>query len=123
MLALTAFGGEHLLNTKILDEITSSLTDSDIKFSSYIITNGSLITKKLITKKFKCWNVHDIQITLDGIAGTYEKIKSYVNQRPGIFNRILKKISIVADAGITVYVRLNIDCENTEDVFELAELF
>ncbi len=111
-----------MLNTKVFDDITSSLTDESINFSSYIITNGSLITKKLVTEKFKRWNVHDVQITLDGTAKTYEKRKSYVNQRSGIFNRILKKIATVADAGITVHIRLNVDRENMEEIFELIEL-
>ena len=122
MLALTWFGGEPLLNTKAFDDITESLKSLGIKFSSYIITNGSLITKKLVTEKFKHWNVHDVQITLDGTAKTYEKRKAYVNQRTGIFNRILKKIATVANAGITVHIRLNIDRENMNEIFELMEL-
>lgn len=122
MLALTWFGGEPLLNTKAFDNITNSLTASDINFSSYIITNGSLITKKLVTEKFKRWNVHDVQITLDGTAETYEKRKSYIGQRAGIFNRILKKISTIAAAGVTVHIRLNIDRENMNEIFELIEL-
>lgn len=122
MLAITAFGGEPLLNIKAFDDLTESLSSSGINFSSYIITNGSLITKKLVTEKFKRWNVHDVQITLDGTAETYEKRKAYVNQRAGIFNRILKKISIVANAGITVHIRLNIDRENMTEIFDLIEL-
>lgn len=122
MLTIVWFGGEPLLNTKAFDEITDSLTSSGIKFSSYIITNGSLITKKLVTGKFKRWNVQDVQITLDGIAKTYEKRKAYVNQRAGIFNRILKKIATVANSGITVHVRLNVDRENMEEIFELMTL-
>ncbi len=122
MLALTWFGGEPLMNTNAIDNITASLINSDIKFSSYIITNGSMITKKLVTEKFKRWNVHDVQITLDGVAKTYEKRKAYINQRAGIFNRILKKISTVAAAGITVHIRLNIDRENMEEIFELIEI-
>ena len=122
MLALTWFGGEPLLNTKAFDDLTNSLTSSGIKFSSYIITNGSLITKKLVTEKFKRWNVHDVQITLDGIAKTYEKRKAYINLRAGIFNRILKKIAVVANAGITVHIRLNIDRENMAEIFELIKI-
>ena len=122
ILALTVFGGEPLLNAKVMDDLTDSLTSSEIKFSSYIITNGSLITKKIVEEKFKRWNVHDVQITLDGTAKTYEKRKAYVNQSAGIFNRILKKISLVAAAGITVHIRLNIDRENMNEIFDLLEI-
>ena len=122
MLGIVWFGGEPLINIRAFDDITASLSSSGINFSSYIITNGSLITKKLVTEKFKRWNVHDVQITLDGTAETYEKRKAYVNQRAGIFNRILKKISIVANAGITVHIRLNIDRENMTGIFDLIEL-
>lgn len=122
MLALTWFGGEPLLNTKAFDEITAPLIEANINFSSYIITNGSLITKKLVTENFKRWNVRDVQITLDGTAETYEKRKAYVNQKSGIFNRILKKINTVAEAGIAVHIRLNIDRDNMSGMFELIEI-
>lgn len=121
-LRINWFGGEPLLGTEIIDEITAALTKEGIVFSSYIITNGSKITKRLIDQKFQRWNVNDVQITLDGLAKTYEARKRYRDQKTGIFARILKKIETVANAGVNVHIRLNIDRENMEELLALIEL-
>ena len=68
LLMLNWLGGEPLMNWGIFDFLTDSLNELKIKFSSYIITNGSLITKHMVEKDFARWNVKDVQITLDGIA-------------------------------------------------------
>ncbi|WP_294155796.1 radical SAM/SPASM domain-containing protein [uncultured Selenomonas sp.] len=121
-LRINWFGGEPLLGTEIIDEITTALTKEGVAFSSYIITNGSRLTKRLIDQKFQRWNVGDVQITLDGLAKTYEARKQYQDQKAGIFSRILKKIETVAHAGVNVHIRLNIDRGNMEEVLELIEL-
>jgi len=121
-LMLNWFGGEPLLGPAVIDEVTAALTKEHIEFSSYLITNGSKITKRLIDQKFRKWNVHDVQITLDGLAKTYEARKQYRDQRSGIFKRILQKIETVAKADINVHVRLNIDRENMEEMLELLSM-
>ena len=121
-LMLNWFGGEPLLGPAVIDEVTAALTKENIDFSSYLITNGSKITKRLIDQKFQKWNVRDVQITLDGLAKTYESRKQYRDQRAGIFMRILKKIETVAKADINVHVRLNIDRENMDEMLELLSM-
>lgn len=121
-LALNWFGGEPLLNGEVFDFVTEELSKAQRNFSSYIITNGSLITKRLVMEEFARWQVKDVQITFDGMSKTYEKRKAYMDQKTGIFQRVLNKVGLVAAAGIRVHLRLNIDRENMEEILKLLRL-
>lgn len=121
-LVLNWFGGEPLMGQDVIDYVTGELAKDDIKFSSYLITNGSLVNKKLIKQKFSKWKIEDVQITLDGLSKTYEERKHYIDQRSGVFNRLLKKISSLAECGIRVHIRLNIDRENCDEIIDLISL-
>ncbi len=121
-LVLNWFGGEPLMGQDIMDFVTSRLSEDGFDFSSYIITNGALITKKLIDRKFSRWKVKDVQITLDGLAKTYAKRKAYSGQPSGIFNRLLHKIELLAKAGTQVHIRLNIDHDNHEEILDLLPI-
>ena len=119
---LNWFGGEPLMNSALMDCISDDLKKENIKFVSYIITNGSLITKKMVKEKFKRWQVHDVQITLDGTKMVYEARKAYLSKPKNIFERILKNIQILADNDILVHIRLNTDCDNQEDILKLLDI-
>lgn len=121
-LMLNWFGGEPLLNPAAIDYITTELKKAKINFSSYIITNGILIHQKMIDRKFKKWNVGDVQITLDGLAETYEKTKAYVDQKRNIYARILNKIKQVGEAGIRVHIRLNVSQQNAEEILQVVAM-
>jgi len=121
-LALNWFGGEPLMNKKVLNFVSSELKKSEILFYSYIITNGSLINKRMVNTDFVRWNVKDVQITLDGLRETYEKRKAYTEKKRNIFSRILQKIELVAASGIRVHIRLNVDKRNRMEILALTEL-
>lgn len=121
-LALNWFGGEPLMNKKVLNFVSNELKKSGISFYSYIITNGSLINKRMVDTDFVRWNVKDVQITLDGLRETYEKRKAYVEKKRNIFSRILQKIELVAKSGIRVHIRLNVDRTNQMEILALVKL-
>lgn len=121
-LVLNWFGGEPLMKPEVIDYVTDELSKDNVKYSSYIITNGSLINKKLIKQKFSKWNVEDVQITFDGLSKTYENRKLYIDQRSGVFNRLLKKIFVLSECGIKVHIRLNIDHDNSNEILELVSI-
>ena len=121
-LALNWFGGEPLMNKEVLNFVSNGLKKDGIPFYSYIITNGILINKRMVNTDFMKWNVKDVQITLDGLRETYEKRKSYVGQKRNIFSRILQKIKLIAENGIRVHIRLNVDKKNKEEILELVKL-
>ena len=120
--ALNWFGGEPLLNPSLIDYITTELKKDKIEFSSYIISNGSLINKTMITRKFKKWKVKDVQITLDGTKDNYEKCKSYLPPKKNIFEKILNTIKLLAENNINVHIRLNIDRNNMSDILSLIDI-
>ena len=118
---LVWFGGEPLLNMDFMDSMSQLLLEEGITYSSYIITNGSLLNEYVIKEKFPLWNVKSLQITLDGNKDAYKKIKNYKNPYEGEFFSILKAITITAKAGVFVNIRLNIGRENREDIIELLQ--
>lgn len=121
-LALNWFGGEPLMNKKVLNFVSNELKKSGISFYSYVITNGSLLNKRMVDTDFVRWNVKDVQITLDGLQETYEKRKAYAEKKRNIFSRILQKIELVAASGVRVHIRLNVDKRNKKEILALTEL-
>ncbi|MBR4153130.1 MAG: radical SAM protein [Selenomonadaceae bacterium] len=116
---LNWFGGEPFLNPKIIDEVTRRLGEAGLEYETFAITNGSLITRRLIEGKFKKWNLRGVQITLDGTAEQYAKRKGYVDGQQAVFKKILNRIAWLAEANIHVDIRLNTDRENMNDILNL----
>lgn len=117
---LNWFGGEPLLNPKIIDAVTKRLREIGLEFESFMITNGSLITRQLIERRFKRWNMRGVQITLDGTAEQYTKRKGYVDGQREVFKKILNRIAWLNESDIHVDIRLNIDRENMNDILDLV---
>ncbi|MDD7376963.1 MAG: radical SAM protein [Prevotellaceae bacterium] len=121
-LVLNWFGGEPLLNQNMIEQVTDALKKSKINFASYIITNGSLINKTMVTRKYKKWKVRDVQITLDGKAETYANRKNYQPQIKDVFDKILTNIELLAQNMIRVHIRLNVDRENMEEILAVQSM-
>lgn len=116
------FGGEPLLGQDVIDYVIDEMNKRGIEFTSSMISNGSLLNKELIDTKFSKWKLKSIQITLDGLAENYERIKGYVDQEPGIFYRLLKNMHLLAEAKINTVIRLNVDRDNSDEILALAKL-
>lgn len=120
-IVLDWFGGEPLVNSKIIDLITNYLTERNCKFISDIISNGYLFDEKLVKKAKKNWNLRSIQITLDGTEEIYNKTKNYINAKDNPYQRVLKNIQMLLDMGIHVNIRLNVGEHNGENLLELID--
>ena len=116
---LNWFGGEPFMNPALIDTVTKKLDERGINYSSFAITNGSLITRRMIQTKFKKWNLRGVQITLDGMAENYERRKSYVDVQKNPFKKIINRINWLSEGGVHVDIRLNIDRENMTDILNL----
>ena len=118
---LTWFGGEPLLNPGAVDYISKELSNYSeqcgIRWTSSIVTNGSLFTPEIICNAVKTWNLESAQITLDGMKGKYTQIKNYRDDSS--FETVLNNIELLCKYGICVTLRLNYDQQNYEDVTEL----
>ena len=118
---ITWFGGEPLLNTVLIDNVTEELINNNINFDSYIITNGSLLSEDIIFNKIPYWHVKGMQVTIDGTREKYMEIKNYVNTNQSVYDDLLSNITILATNDIKIDIRLNIDSENLFNIFELAK--
>lgn len=115
------FGGEPLLRPDVIDRITDAMNERGIKYGSYIITNGSLLNAEIIGEKFRAWNVHDIQITIDGTENEYMRRKNYPDPNEGDYYKLMMNILKLAKTGIFIHIRINIDRDNAEDVITLIK--
>lgn len=117
---LNWFGGEPLMNTVLMDEVTDYLTVREIPFSSYLITNGSLLTDQIIDEKLKKWHIHNMQVTIDGTWQEYLRRKAFKRIQDGDFYRLLYRISQAAQAGVYNHIRLNIDSRNIDEILAVV---
>lgn len=124
---LTWFGGEPLLNQEWMDYFSACLEEAGIEYAAYMITNGSKIDDNIIDKMKNIWKIHDIQITLDGCFEEYAIRKAYIDEDETVYYKILKTIGKLADNGINVQIRINVDKKNRKSVLhaveDIAELF
>lgn len=114
-LHLQWFGGEPLLGVGVIDRITEGLRAAGVEYRSGFTTNGSLIDDAVIEKMTGPWNTHSVQITIDGTEESYLRIKRYVNC-PDAYRRVLRTIGLLAERGVWVSVRLNLDGTNRGEV-------
>ncbi len=117
---ITWFGGEPLCNVDAINLICKKIKDSGKTLKSKMVTNGFLFNNDIITHATDFWNLENVQITLDGTAEVYNKIKAYVNCKTNAFNRVIENIDSLLKNNIKVRIRLNASMENVDDLFELC---
>ena len=117
-LRLNFFGGEPLLvKEKILDiggELKNYCENQKIKMNSRLVTNGILLDRKTADLLIRNANVKYVQITLDGMEQTYNKVKGM-----NAFNTVISNIIAICEK-IRVIIRLNILPTNREDILKLG---
>lgn len=114
------FGGEPLCNVAAINEVVKYFKENNVEFISNITTNGYLFNQKNIAFA-KEWNLQYAQITLDGLAETYNKVKSYVVKDENHFNTVINNIENLLKADICVVVRLNMDSSNSVELYALVD--
>lgn len=116
------FGGEPLVNIKVIDQICSELKEHDVPFKSSMISNGYLFDIDIVQRAKDLWQLQNVQITLDGREQTYNRVKRYIYEGVNAFERVLKNIGLLTAAGIRVQIRLNVDKYNMEEMLLLIPL-
>jgi len=117
---VTFTGGEPLLNYKFLEKMVKSLPDlGDYKFLYSVITNGTLLTEKMLS--FLNENKFNIQISLDGAKEFHdEERKSEAGT--GSYDRIftnIRKIKKYPD--ISLQIRINTTNKNKNSLYDLLD--
>ena len=115
------FGGEPLVNLRVIDRICRRLTEGGADFSSTMATNGSLFDPEVIARAADLWRLRHASITLDGLGADYDRVKNYKTIGEGAFDRVLQNICGLAAAGVRVTIRMNYDFYNLEQIHELTD--
>jgi len=115
------FGGEPTCNIAAIDTICDVLTANNVTYKSTMVTNGYLFDDEIIKKAVEKWNLTGLQITLDGLADTYNRIKNYKNGDNNAFSRVIDNIDKLSKAGVSVRIRLNMDKHNSDELYELTD--
>lgn len=122
-LHITWFGGEPLLFANTIDKLTQDIKtyceNNNIKYTASIITNGSLINDDIKQKMHSKWNIVSTQITLDGLAKKYNKIKAYVDNSD--FEKVINNIKLIASKKHKVTIRINFDKHNLTNCLKLVK--
>ena len=110
-LSISWFGGEPLLGVRTIDRISQGLKDAGVEFTSYMVTNASLITPELVKKMTELWNLTNIQISMDGAEEDYRSRKKYCVYHDE-YHLAIRAVNWLTEAGIHVAIRCNVDEEN-----------
>jgi len=121
---LTWFGGEPLMALSEMEEFYNKLTHVWRKtIQSNVITTGYHINEEVIAI-FKKINISQVQITLDGLKETHNKIK-YLASGEDVFSKVwsnIELLSIIAPE-INVVIRVNLTLRNAHEYTLLLEKY
>lgn len=105
------FGGEPLLFPGLIDRICEGMREAGLDYKSSMISNGSLITPKIIRRMKGDWKLSKIQISMDGSEEDYIVRKKYRVQKDH-YRAVMEAVSRMSAEGIRVNIRCNVDEEN-----------
>lgn len=109
------FGGEPLLAADLIDSLCGRLREEGIPFASGITTNGSLLREELADRMRTRWNLKHAQVSMDGNEADYIARKRYLRETDA-YHAALRGIRMLAERGIRVDVRCNVDEKNLEGI-------
>lgn len=114
-LTLRWFGGEPLLNTEALEVVAPPLrslcAEAEIKFSSYIQTNGVLLSNRTRDILEKC-GVDRVHITIDGDKASHDGVR-HLPKGNGTYLQILHNIEKFRD-DFKFIIRINVTKKNSD---------
>ena len=110
------FGGEPLANAGIIRYICNALQARGVAFKSSMVTNASLLTKKLAHEAKELWHLEKVQVSLDGAKEDYTPRKNYYNPEKHNYDVVMKAIHYLADEGIKINLRVNVDLDNIDRI-------
>jgi uncharacterized protein len=122
-LSVTWFGGEPLLNFKIIENLSRTFMaicdERKAKYSSSIITNGYLLDTETAEKLVEL-KVGHAQITLDGPEQIHDARRPTAGGA-GSFNRIYENILAAAPI-LPISLRINVDQTNRGAIADVLDL-
>jgi len=127
-LRVVLYGGEPLLNKKVILYILPKLKETDdmlkISFETGILTNGEFLDLKM-GKFLSRYNLTKVQITLDGPKKCHDARRFRKITQKGTFDAILKNILSLMENNIIpkIDLRINFDKQNVQHIPNLFDIF
>lgn len=121
LLHIRWFGGEPMVNSKVIDIICSELEKNNVEFVSSMISNAYLFDEEKIKHAIEKWKLFWIQITLDGPKEVYNKIKNYKGCNEDAFGHVMNNIQLFTDNKVKVNARFNVSNDNLNNYLELLD--
>jgi uncharacterized protein len=120
---ITWFGGEPLMAFDRVKSITKRIQASDISFTAGMITNGYLLSKKIISE-LQTLNINRLQITIDGLEQTHDQRRCLLSGL-GTFNRIIQNIEVLKQTypNYDLVIRMNVDKNNQDEFIKVYKYF
>ena len=117
------YGGEPLLNfddsVSIMDSCFTWAEDQGIGYSSFMLTNGTLLTPQ-IAETLNHYKTRAVQLTLDGPKRIHD-VKRVYKKGGGTFDDIIRAAITLRDYKIPLGLRINVDTENMQYFGELLD--
>ena len=114
------FGGEPLLGLKHIVRIDKELKEKDVKYTSSMITNGSLLTEKNVTL-LKDLPLDFIQISMDGVKEVQDS-RRFFHSGKGSFDFVMKGIDrLLSKTSIHISIQVAVDKQNIDSYENLLE--
>jgi len=115
-------GGEFLTKWKEVRQLSNFIIQqceiNNCTFLASAISNGTLITPKIVDEMDEC-HIKSVQITLDGGKDIHNKIR-FTKNKKGTFDRIINAIEITSQK-LKVIIRVNIDKNNYSSIDSLFQ--
>lgn len=115
------YGGEPLLNYKMIKNLTRRFQNLDLGYSAGIITNGYLLNQ-FVANQLSDLNIQFVQITLDGLREVHDSRRFHVRTNKS-FDKIISNIDYLLSVNKKVFVniRINVDKSNEDSFPELVQ--
>lgn len=114
------FGGEPMLGFDRILTICDCLEEAQIKYTSSMITNGSLFSEKNISCLSKL-HLQYIQFSMDGVGDAHDKRRCFIGGKP-TFEIIMRNLErILTTTDIPVCIQVTVDHENPTAYEDMKE--
>lgn len=121
--SVTWYGGEPLLAKEIIWSLSEKFLELSeklsVEYEAFIITNASLLDDADV-ELFKRYKINGAQITIDGVKEVHDSRRRSVTGE-STFDKLVDRVNLLLDSGLTVIVRINIDKDNIARVDELLD--
>jgi sulfatase maturation enzyme AslB (radical SAM superfamily) len=115
MLKVRWFGGEPLINEKIITYISEKLIENGINFISSLTSNCFLISEDKINLYKDVWHLKRVSVTIDGTEDVYNNVKAFTYSGSA-YKKVLRNIEVLRDSKLRVSIRINVGEHNLDDV-------